>query len=63
MQLKLKNIEKTISEKEEELVKLQEDLCLEEIYSNPTESQRVNNEIKNLEEEIANLYEEWENMV
>ena len=63
MQLKLKNIDKTISEKEEELVKLQEDLCLEEIYSNPTESQRVNNEIKNLEEEIANLYEEWENMV
>ena len=63
MQLKLKNIEKTISEKEDDLVKLQEELCLEEIYSNPTESQRVNNEIKNLEEEIANLYEEWENMV
>ena len=63
MQLKLKNIEKTIAEKEDQLVKLQEDLCLEEIYSNPTESQRVNNEIKDLEEEIANLYEEWENMV
>ena len=63
MQLKLKNIEKTISEKEDALVKLQEDLCLEEIYSNPTESQRVNNEIKDLEEEITNLYEEWENMV
>ena len=62
-QLKLKNIEKTISEKEDALVKLQEDLCLEEIYSNPTESQRVNNEIKALEEEIANLYDEWENMV
>ena len=63
MQLKLKNIEKTIAEKEDQLVKLQEDLCLEEIYSNPTESQRVNNEIKDLEEEIANLYNEWENMV
>lgn len=63
MQLKLKNIEKTIAEKEDQLVKLQEELCLEEIYSNPTESQRVNNEIKNLEEEIANLYDEWENMV
>ena len=63
MQLKLKNIEKTIAEKEDELLKLQEDLCLEEIYSNPSESQRVNNEIKNLEEEIANLYDEWENMV
>ena len=63
MQLKLKNIEKTIADKEDQLLKLQEDLCLEEIYSNPTESQRVNNEIKSLEEEIANLYDEWENMV
>ena len=45
------------------MLKLQEDLCLEEVYSNPTESQRVNNEIKALEEEIANLYDEWENMV
>ena len=63
MQLKLKNIEKTIAEKEDQLVKLQEELCLEEIYSNPKESQRVNNEIKDLEEEIANLYAEWENMV
>ena len=63
MQLKLKNIEKTIAEKEDQLVKLQEELCLEEIYSNPKESQRVNNEIKDLEEEIADLYEEWENMV
>ncbi|SCI79048.1 Uncharacterized ABC transporter ATP-binding protein HI_1252 [uncultured Clostridium sp.] len=63
MQLKLKNIEKTIAEKEDELVKLQEELCLEEIYSNPIESQRVNSEIKDLEDEIANLYEEWEDMV
>lgn len=63
MQLKLKNIEKTIAEKEDALLKLQEDLCLEKIYSNPSESQRVNNEIKILEEEIANLYDEWENMV
>ena len=63
MQLKLKNIEKTIAEKEDALLKLQEDLCLEEIYSNPTESERVNNEIKTLEEEIANLYDKWENMV
>lgn len=63
MQLKLKNIEKTIAEKEDALLKLQEDLCLEKIYSNPSESQRVNNEIKILEEEISNLYDEWENMV
>ena len=62
MQLKIKNLEKTISEKEDELTQLQEQLCLESIYSNPSESQRVNNEIKELEETIANLYEEWESL-
>ena len=61
-QLKIKNLEKTIAIKEDDLVKLQEDLCLEEIYSNPTESQRVNAEIKALEDEIANLYDEWETL-
>lgn len=62
IQLKIKNLEKTISEKEDELTKLQEQLCLESIYSNPSESQRVNNEIKELEETIATLYEEWEEL-
>jgi ATP-binding cassette subfamily F protein 3 len=41
---------------------LQEDLCREEIYSNPSESERVNKEIKVLEENIEKLYEEWEEM-
>ena len=63
LQLKIKTLEKTISEKEDELTSLQEQLCLESIYSNPTESQRVNNEIKKLEDCIAQLYEEWENLV
>ena len=63
LQLKIKNLEKTIAEKEDELTNLQEQLCLESIYSNPTESQRVNNEIKKLDDCIAQLYEEWENLV
>ena len=62
LQLKIKNLEKTISEKEDELNNLQEQLCLESIYSNPSESQRVNNEIKSLEQLIANLYDEWESL-
>lgn len=62
-QLKLKNIEKTIADKEAYLLELQEQLCLEEIYSNPSESQRVNNEIKTTEDEISNLYDEWETMM
>ena len=63
IQLKIKNLEKTISEKEDELNNLQEQLCLESIYSNPSESQRVNGEIKKLEETISQLYEEWESLV
>ena len=63
LQLKIKNLEKTIAEKEDELTNLQEQLCLESVYSNTSESQRVNGEIKSLEETIAQLYEEWENLV
>ena len=38
------------------------DLCKEEIYSNPSESERVNKEIKNLQDLIADLYENWEEL-
>ena len=62
-QLKDEKKKKREAEKEDELTNLQEQLCLESIYSNPSESQRVNGEIKNLEETIAQLYEEWENLV
>ncbi|MGL4773812.1 MAG: ABC-F family ATP-binding cassette domain-containing protein [Clostridium sp.] len=60
--LRIKEIEKDIAKTEEGIEKLNSDLCLEEIYSNPTESQRVNNEIKILEEKLENLYEEWESL-
>lgn len=63
LQTKIKNLEKTIAEKEDELTNLQEQLCLESVYSNPSESQRVNGEIKKLEDTISQLYEEWENLV
>ena len=60
--LKLKSLEKVITEKEDSLAALQEELCLESIYSNPSESKRVNDEIKALENKIAALYEEWEEL-
>ena len=53
----------TFLEQEEELTNLQEQLCLESVYSNPSESQRVNGEIKKLEDTISQLYEEWESLV
>ena len=62
LKLKLKNLEDTIASKEAELLSLQEQLCLEEVYANPTESERVNKEIANLEEIIASLYEDWESL-
>ena len=60
--LKLKDIENIISNSEEKLLELQEKLCLEEVYSNPQESEKVSKEIKLLEEKIAALYEEWESL-
>lgn len=58
--LKLKKLEDEISSKEDELLSLQEKLCLEEVYSNPKESERISKEVQILEDLIANLYEEWE---
>ena len=56
----IKELEDNISKKEEKLENLQEELCKEEIYSNPEESERVNKEIKIIQENIEKLYEEWE---
>ncbi|EKQ58152.1 MULTISPECIES: ribosomal protection-like ABC-F family protein [unclassified Clostridium] len=61
-QNEIKEIENNITANEEALEKLQEELCKEEVYSNPTESERVNKEIKVLEEKIENLYEKWEEL-
>lgn len=62
LKLKLKNIEEDIAKSEDNLLFLQEQLCLEEVYSNPMESERVSKEIKTLEEKISLLYEEWESL-
>lgn len=61
-QKEIKALEDKISSKEQALQNLQEDLCKEEIYSNPTESERVNKEIKSLEAEIEQLYADWEEL-
>ena len=60
--LQIKKLEEEISKNEEELLSLQEDQCKEEVYSNPSESERVNKEIKILEEKIENLYAKWEEL-
>ena len=60
--LRIKTIESDITKAEEELNSLQESQCLEEVYSNPVESERVNKEIKAVEEKLEQLYEEWEEL-
>ncbi|MBM7870302.1 ATP-binding cassette subfamily F protein 3 [Clostridium pascui] len=58
--LKIKHIEGSIADKEELLVDLQNQLCLEEVYSDPLKSEDVNKQIIKIQEEIEKLYEEWE---
>lgn len=59
---RLREVESSISKNEALLEKLNNDLCLEEIYSNPKEAERVNKEISNTELAIESLYEEWETL-
>lgn len=61
IKMKAKNIEELISSKENELLKLQEELCLEEVYSNPDKAQDINLKILNIEKYLEELYNEWEN--
>lgn len=57
---KAKDLEKEIANAEKDMENLQEALCDEKVYSNPTESQRVNKEIQQLQEHIDELYALWE---
>jgi ATP-binding cassette subfamily F protein 3 len=60
--LKIKKLEQDINTAETDLAKLQESLCLEEVYSNPTESEKVNRAIKHTESLIEDLYSAWEEL-
>ncbi len=58
----LKNIETQIASTEETIEDLQGQLCLEEVYSNPDKSREVHKLLQDAEDELAELYEEWESM-
>ncbi len=58
----LKNIENKIAATEESLEELQGQLCLEEVYSSPEKSIEINKEIQKNEEELQNLYDQWEEL-
>jgi ATP-binding cassette, subfamily F, member 3 len=61
--LKVKAVETSISNSEKKLLDLQNQLCLEEIYSNPQKSEDVNKEIASTEGILEKLYSEWEELV
>lgn len=62
-QQKLKTVENSISDYENKLLKLQNELCLEEVYSNPQKSEEINKEIAAAESALEKLYSEWEELV
>jgi ATP-binding cassette, subfamily F, member 3 len=61
--LKVKAMETSISNSEKKLLDLQNQLCLEEIYSNPQKSEDVNKEIAATEGILEKLYSEWEELI
>lgn len=61
--LDLKNLENRISSLEEQLIELQNDLCLEEVYSNPSKSEETNKKISTIEKELEELYSVWESII
>ena len=60
---KVKSVETSISNSEKKLLDLQNQLCLEEIYSNPQKSEDVNKEIASTESMLEKLYSEWEELI
>lgn len=61
--IRAKNLEKEIATLEEEISKLHEDLCKEDIYSNPDETIKVNASINEKETALQELYTEWEELL
>lgn len=60
---RIKNIETEISNLEKLIAELQDQLCLEEIYSSPEKSESVNRELTNTQIKLDELYQEWENLI
>lgn len=53
-------IEDDITNFENEIVTLQEQLCLESVYSNPVKSEKTTKQISDTQTKLDHLYEKWE---
>lgn len=58
--LKVKNIEDQISDLENAITELENKLCLEEIYSNPEESEKINKQLLESKDKLDELYNKWD---
>lgn len=56
----LQSVENDIAKLEERMSKLNELLCLQEIYSDPQKSQEIHEEISSIESNLEQLYSDWE---
>jgi ATPase components of ABC transporters with duplicated ATPase domains len=61
--LRVKNIESEISNLEKLIVELQNQLCLEEIYSDAKKSEDINKQLLEAQNNLDTLYVEWENLI
>ena len=61
--VKRQNIEKEIEETEAKIEEMDILLCQEEVYSNPEKSKEVSIQKSNLEDKLAQLYDEWETLM
>lgn len=61
--IRVKTIESEISDLEQHIVDLQNQLCLEEIYTSPEKSENINKELLDAQNTLDNLYEEWESLI
>lgn len=58
----IKKLEEKIENIEDKINQANEQLALEEVYTNPYKSKEIFEEKTKLEEELNNLYEEWESL-
>lgn len=61
--LRVKNVENEISNFEKLIVDFQNQLCLEEIYSDSEKSESINKQLLDAQNSLDKLYEEWETLI
>lgn len=63
LKIKISSIESSISAIENEITELQKKMCEKDIYSSPVRSQEMNAAIKDNQQKLDELYDEWEKLI